>query len=96
MCTLCADCTVECNCPRCPFRAGKMLGWPPQIQPCSVCGLDDDRLCKNAVCAVTEHFILRGEMFCQICVEATHATAFPRQQFGMYCKAHEAAHKSRS
>jgi hypothetical protein len=94
MCSLCASCKTECYCPRCPHRAGKLRGWPPQVQLCSICGVDD-RDCKDPVCAVTEHYMLGDAPFCQMCVEAAHLTRFPCQQFGMYCSTHEQAHKSR-
>ena len=95
MCSLCATCHFECECPRCPHRAAKLRGWPPQIQPCGVCGLDDDRECSDPVCAITEHFMLGMSLYCQMCVESQHETAFPSQQLGMHCKAHAQEHKKR-
>ena len=71
------------------------MGFPPEIQPCLVCSMPDDRECNDPVCAITEHFILKGDLYCQICVEAKYETAFPGQQIGMYCKEHEKLHKSR-
>jgi len=95
MCSLCTTCVVECYCPRCPHRAGKLLGYPPRIQACSVCGAEDDRDCADPVCAITEHYMNRSDLFCQMCVENTHKTRFPSQMLGMYCRAHELEHKRR-
>ena len=95
MCSLCASCSTRCYCPRCPFRKGELLGWPPAIQPCIVCGMADNRECKDPVCAVTEHFLYTDQPYCQMCVEATHPTRFPGQQLAMYCKGHEEEHKNR-
>ena len=106
MCIICIDCKTECECPRCPFREGKLRCWPPEITPCTICGMADDRECHDPICAVTEHFLFGGAMsnqslssnkdFCQICVEAAYTTNFQYQQFGMYCKKHETEHKLKS
>ena len=57
--------------------------------------MDDDRDCKDPVCAITEHFMLGDKTYCQMCVEAKYVTRFPGQQLGMYCATHEQAHKRR-
>jgi hypothetical protein len=88
MCTICNHCVKECYCPRCPFRTG-------EVTYCSFCGLDD-RLCKNPVCAITEHYMASSEPYCQLCVESQHKTCFEGQQLGMYCATHEQEHKQRS
>jgi hypothetical protein len=95
MCSLCATCVTECYCPRCPYRKGKLRGWPPSIQPCTICGLEDDRLCADPVCAITEHFTHGDKLYCQICVETKYETRFLGQQMAMYCKEHEDEHKVR-
>lgn len=95
MCDLCSTCTSECYCPRCPRRKGRLLGFPPQIQQCAVCGMDDDRECFNKECAINEHCMFSGEMYCQICVEQEHGLTLMTRAIGMYCDKHEDEHKER-
>jgi hypothetical protein len=83
-----------CGCPRCPLR---------KIQPCYICGLEDDRdcideKCRNCTdkeCIVQEHYVFRDELYCQICVENKYGFVFRRAQLGMYCDDHKKKHESR-
>jgi hypothetical protein len=95
MCDLCSTCTSECYCPRCPHRKGRLLGYPSEIQQCAVCGMDDDRECFNKECAINEHCMFSGEMYCQICVEQEHGLTLLTDALGMYCDDHEDEHKER-
>ena len=51
MCSICATCIIMCHCPRCPLRKEELV----PIKSCSVCGIEDDRTCKDPICAVIEH-----------------------------------------
>ena len=95
MCQLCSTCTTMCPCPRCPFRKGRLMGFPPEIQPCTICGMEDDRNCNQEECTIMEHCLFSGDMYCQICVEQEHGVTFWSNAIGMYCEEHEDAHKER-
>ncbi len=71
------------------------MGFPPEIQPCTICGMEDDRDCNQEECAIMEHCLFSGNMYCQICVEQEHGVAFWTNAIGMYCDEHEDAHKER-
>ena len=95
MCDLCSTCTILCSCPRCPLRKGRLIGFPQEIQPCYVCGMEDDRECHEQECTIQEHYIFGGSMYCQMCVEEKHRFSFSTTELGMYCDKHEDAHKER-
>ena len=96
MCSICKrECKEECCCPRCPFRNGKLRGYPPCIQSCSVCGLEDDRDCNNEECALTEHFIESSKKYCQLCYEKNFKIKFTYYQIGMYCSKHKKQHQQK-
>ena len=96
MCTICKkECKEECGCPRCPHRNGKLRGWPPRVQACTVCCIEDDRNCTNYECTITEHFIETPKKYCQLCCEKQYAIKFNYLQIGLYCTKHEADHKKR-
>jgi hypothetical protein len=71
------------------------MGFPPEIQPCTICGMEDDRDCNQEECTIMEHCLFSGNMYCQICVEQEHGVAFWTNAIGMYCDEHEDAHKER-
>lgn len=89
MCDLCENCKTECDCPRCPLQEKRR-----EIQQCAICGMDD-RECKDEYCAVQEHCLFSGQMYCKLCVESKYGFELKMTALGMYCDEHEDAHKEK-